>query len=149
VWIDESDGNPDAFYSRSTDQGLTFSEPIDVSLFREGDVHKPCVRTFGDIVYIAFQNGDLFGEDDIRNRQVFLVKSSDAGLSFGERAKVSNANNNVGRAHSPSMTIDSRGVLHIVWIDASVLGNDEGLLFYSRTTNGTTFTPERMILAVI
>jgi hypothetical protein len=98
---------------------------------------------------VAFQNGDLFGEDDIRNRQVYLTKSEDAGVSFGDSEKVSNANNNVGRAHSASMVVDSRGVLHIVWIDASVVGNDEGLLFYSRTTNGRTFTPERMILAII
>jgi hypothetical protein len=149
VWVDESDGNPDAFYARSTDQGLTFSEPMDVSGFREGNIHKPSVTTFEDTVYVAYQNGDLFGEDNIRNRQVFLTKSGDAGVSFEDSEKVSDANNNVGRAHSASMVVDSRGVLHIVWIDASVIGNDEGLLFYSRTTNGHTFSPERMILAII
>lgn len=149
VWVDDSDGNPDAFYARSTDKGQTFSEPMDVSGFREGNIHKPSVTTFEDTVYIAFQNGDLFGDDDIRNRQVYLTKSGNAGVSFGESEKVSNANNNVGRAHSASMAVDSRGVLHIVWIDASVVGNDEGLLFYSRTTNGHSFSPERMILAII
>jgi len=47
------------------------------------------------------------------------------------------------------MVIDSRGTLHIVWIDASVVGNDEGLLFYSNSADGHRFSPERMILAVI
>jgi hypothetical protein len=47
------------------------------------------------------------------------------------------------------MVFDSRGVLHLLWIDSSVLGNDEGLLFYSTTTNGTTFTSANLILAYI
>ena len=47
------------------------------------------------------------------------------------------------------MVVDSRGVLHIVWIDASIVGNDEGLLFYSNSRNGHQFSEERMILAVI
>jgi hypothetical protein len=149
AWVDAGSGFSNAFYSRSTDHGATFSDPVNISNFASGDIHKPTIATFQNTVYIAFQNGDLFGEDDIKNRQVFLVKSSDAGISFGDSEKVSNADNSVGRAHSPAMVVDSRGVLHLVWIDASVLGKDEGLLFYRRTTNGHTFTDERMILAVI
>lgn len=149
AWVDESSGNANAYYSRSTDHGATFSAPINVSGFPSGDIHKPTIATFHNTVYIAFQNGDLFGEDDIKNRQVYLVKSSDAGVSFEVSEKVSNADNNVGRAHSPAMVVDSRGVLHLVWIDASVIGNDEGLLFYRRTSNGHSFTEERMILAII
>ncbi|HSB12768.1 MAG TPA: sialidase family protein [Blastocatellia bacterium] len=149
AWVDESGGNANAYYARSTDHGVTFSEPINVSGFANGDIHKPVLATFENTVYVAFQNGDLFGEENIKNRQVFLVKSSDAGVTFGDSEKVSDANNNVGRAHSPAMVVDSRGVLHLVWIDASVIGNDEGLLFYRRTSNGHSFSEERMILAII
>ena len=100
-------------------------------------------------MYVAFQNGDLFGEESIKNEQVYVAKSDNAGVSFGEIEQVSHAKNSVGRAHSPAMAVDSRGVLHIVWIDASVVGNDEGLLFYSNSANGHQFSQERMILAVI
>ena len=31
VWVDDSTGNAEAYYSRSTDNGGTFSEPINVS----------------------------------------------------------------------------------------------------------------------
>jgi hypothetical protein len=47
------------------------------------------------------------------------------------------------------MVVDSRGTLHIVWIDASVVGNDEGLLFYSNSTDGRQFSIQKMILAII
>ena len=70
-------------------------------------------------------------------------------MSFGEVEQVSSANNSRGRAHSPAMTVDSRGMLHIVWIDASIVGSDRGLLFYSNTTNGRQFSKQLMILAVI
>jgi hypothetical protein len=149
VWVDDSAGGAEAYYARSTDAGVTFSDPIKLSNFVSGDVHKPTVAAFQDTVYVAFQNGDLFGEDNIKNRQVFLVKSENAGVSFGEAEQVSNALNSKGRAHSPSIAIDSRGALHMVWIDASIVGNDEGLLFYANTSDGRRFSPQRMILAVI
>src|SRR5207253_8114608 len=100
-------------------------------------------------VYLAFQNGDLYGEDTIKNQQVFLRRSDDGGATFGTSEQVSHAKNSVGRAHSPAMVVDSRGVLHIVWIDASVIGNDEGLLFYSNSSNGHSFSTQVMVLSII
>jgi hypothetical protein len=149
AWVDETPGHDEAFYARSTDGGKSFSEPVMISDFPNGDVHKPTLTTFNNTVYLAFQNGDLFGEDSIKNRQVFLAKSTDGGATFGDFGRVSNANNSVGRAHSPAMVVDSRGVLHIVWIDSSVIGNDEGLLFYSHSTNNGSFSQQIMVLSVI
>ena len=149
AWVDESLGHAEAFYARSTDNGETFSEPIDVSNFKDGDIHKPTLTTFRNVVYLAFQNGDLFGEESIKNEQVFLARSDDAGVSFAGAEQVSHAQNSIGRAHSPAMVVDSRGVLHIAWIDASIIGNDEGLLFYSNTSDGQRFSKQFMIVAVI
>ncbi len=151
VWVDESGGRAEAYYARSTDGGSSFSDPVNVSSFPKGngDIHKPVVVAFQNTVYVAFQNGDLFGEEDIKNRQVYLARSGNAGVSFEAPEQVSTADNNKGRAHSPAMVVDSRGTLHMIWIDASVVGNDEGLLFYSNSTDGRRFSPERMILAVI
>jgi hypothetical protein len=149
TWVDESEGHAEAYYSRSTDGGASFSGPINVSNFPKGDIHKPSVVTFQDTVYVAFQNGNLFGEGLVKNPQVHLTRSVNAGVSFEEVEQVSAALSSKGRAHSPSMVVDSRGKLHIVWIDASIVGNDEGLVFYRNSANGHQFSPQRMILAVI
>jgi len=149
TWVEDSIGHFEAYYSRSTNDGSTFSEPLKITDFPNGDIHKPAVITFQNTIYVAFQNGDLFGEEDLKNRQVFVTKSSNAGESFQEPDQISSAINSKGRAHSPAITVDSHGTLHIVWIDASVVGNDEGLLFYSNSTDGHRFTPEKMILAVL
>ena len=150
VWVDESSGSAQAYYSRSTDDGVTFSAPINVSNATGADIHKPVVVVFEDTVYVGFQNGDVFGEDD-GDRQVFLATSDDAGLKFAVPRQVSRADRQCGRAHSPAMVVDGGGMLHIVWIDASVVRPcaDEGILFYSNTTNGRQFSAQKEILAVI
>jgi hypothetical protein len=134
------------FYTRSADHGQTFSGPVNISNKSEALVNKPLVATFEDsTVYVAFQN------EVRRDEQIYLLKSEDGGLTFSEPKQVSNANNLCGRAHSAAMVVDSEGTLHIVWIDASrVQGcSDEGILFYSNSTDGRRFSTEKMILSFI
>ncbi|HEX8183950.1 MAG TPA: sialidase family protein [Blastocatellia bacterium] len=143
VWVQGTEEEKQAYYSRSTDGGLTFSDPVNLSNTAGASISKPLIATFRDIVYVAYQN------EARRDMQVYLTKSEDAGVSFSSPVQVSNADNSKGRAHSAAMVVDSRGVLHIVWIDASIVGNDEGLLFYSNSSNGRRFSPQQMILAAI
>jgi len=145
VWLDQSPGNQQAFYAHSSDNGRSFSEPINLTNDANAHIEKPYVAVFEDKVYVAYQ------DESEGNKQVFLVNSVNAGESFSHAVQVSHANNACGRAHSASMVVDRQGTLHIVWIDASRVSGctDEGLLFYSRTTNGRNFSPEFMILAAI
>ena len=145
VWVDESNGDAQAFYARSTDQGETFSTPLDVSRDPGAKVLKPVVTTFSSRVYIAYQ------DEKPGNKQVFLVRSENEGADFSNPVQVSRADNGVagGRAHSAAMAVDSKGKLHIAWIDSSVIGRDEGLLFYSNSTNGRTFAPQQVVISAI
>ena len=144
TWMEHVGESIQAFYSRSVNDGLSFSEPLNLVNDAEAQIAKPIIATYRDsVVYISYQ-------DERRgNRQVFLVKSEDGGASFSDAARVSNADNDKGRAHSAAMAVDSDGVLHLVWIDASIVGNDEGILFYRNTDNGRRFSPQREILALI
>jgi hypothetical protein len=143
VWVQGTEEEKQAYYSRSTDGGLTFSDPIALTNTAGASISKPVIATFQNTVYIAYQN------EVRRDMQVYLLKSDDGGASFANPVQVSNADNNKGRAHSAAMVVDSKGVLHIVWIDASIVGGDEGLLFYSNSSNGRRFSPQQMILAAI
>lgn len=143
VWVEGDEEDPQAFYSRSTDGGLTFSDPINLSNNHSRNIHKTFVVAAGDMVYVAYNS-----ESGAR-RQVFLVTSEDGGLSFSQPQQVSRADNSKGRAHSPAMVADSRGRLHIVWIDSSIVGGEEGVLFYSNTRNGRSFSPQQVIVAAL
>ncbi len=144
VWNEViSNGSRQAFLSRSIDNGATFSEPLNLSNDSGADIHKAFVTSRGNAVFVAYNN------DQSASRQVYLLKSEDNGQTFGEPVQVSNANRSRGRAHSVSMCVDGDGTLHVVWIDSSVLSNDEGLLFYSRTSNGRTFTAQQQLLSIV
>jgi hypothetical protein len=145
TWVDESGGDAQAFFSRSTDSGATFSDPVNVSQNPGAEIHKPVITASGDTVYLAFQ------DDKRGDKQVFLAKSTNAGLNFSAPTQVSRSNNDVqgGRAHSPAMVVDGKGVLHIVWIDSSIIGKDEGILIYSNTSNGQRFSQPIVILSVL
>ncbi|HJQ71315.1 MAG TPA: sialidase family protein [Blastocatellia bacterium] len=145
TWVDESEGDRQAYFSRSTDGGATFSEPINVSQKPGAEISKPVITASGDTVYVAFQN------DRRGDKQVFLTKSTNGGVSFSNPVQVSRSNNDVsgGRAHSPAIVIDGRGVLHVAWIDSSVIGADEGLVIYANTNNGQRFSQHIVILSVL
>jgi len=145
VWVQAVGSDKHAFYSRSTDNGQTFSEPLQLTTAPGTLISKPLALAYQNNVYVAYQN-------EASNRmQVYLTKSEDAGVTFGDAVQVSNADNRCGRAHSAAMAVDSQGTLHIVWIDASHVQGcaDEGLLFYSRSSNGRRFSSEQLILAAI
>ena len=145
VWVQVVGGDKHAFYSRSTDNGGTFSEPLQLTTRAGSSISKPLALAYQNIVYVAYQ------DEAPNHMQVFLTRSEDAGVTFGDAVQVSNANNSCGRAHSAAMAVDSQGTLHIVWIDASHVQGcaDEGLLFYSRSSNGRRFSTEQLILAAI
>ena len=145
VWVQVAGNDKHAFYARSTDNGQTFSEPLQLTSAPGTSISKPLALAYQNVVYVAYQN-------EAPNRmQVYLTRSDDGGVTFADAVQISNADNRCGRAHSAAMTVDSQGTLHIVWIDAShVQGcNDEGLLFYSRSSNGRKFSTEQLILAGI
>jgi hypothetical protein len=142
AWVDTSAGDHQIFYGRSTDGGSTWSSPINLSDLAGANTHKTAVLAFEDTIFVAWDESERTG-------QVFLAKSTDGGLSFGRPVQISAANLQRGRGHSPAMVRDSEGTLHIVWVDSSVVGNDDGLLYYSNTKDGRTFLPQRLIFAAL
>ena len=142
AWVDSSVGDHQIFYSRSTDNGATWSTAVNVSSLPGASTHKPALLVFDDTVFLAYDESE-------RTSQVFLAKSVDGGVSFGQPVQISSANPQRGRGHSPAMARDSGGTLHIVWVDSSVVGNDDGLLYYSNTKDGRSFQPQRLIFAAL
>ena len=55
VWEDESSGNGDILYKRSTDGGATFSEVINLS-DNEGESTAPAIAVSGSNVYVVWED---------------------------------------------------------------------------------------------
>jgi hypothetical protein len=127
--------------SRTSDGGQTFSAPSVVTSGHSAD--------FSDLAIFSAHNTTYLAYTDNNAGQVFLTQSQSDLLSFSSPIQLSHSDTSKGRAHSPSVAVDGNGRIHTVWIDSSILGNDEGLLVYRSSSDGRTFTTPVLILAVV
>jgi hypothetical protein len=95
VWWDNKTGNWEVLFARSTDNGATFAESINIS-------NSPDLRSIGarivaegDYVYISWVEIN----SETAQRDVFVRTSSDQGETFGEPIMLAIANST---ANSPS-----------------------------------------------
>ena len=72
-------------FSRSTDDGKSFSSPLSLSGKTRSNVFNPEVSSSGSNVYVVWQ-----GQSATGNQDIFLRKSSDYGSTFSETENISN-----------------------------------------------------------
>jgi hypothetical protein len=84
VWEDTTttDGNSDIFFARSTDGGLTFSEPKNISE-STGISSTTQISSDGDNVYVVWH------DDTPGNFDIFFARSTNGGLTFSEPENLS------------------------------------------------------------
>jgi hypothetical protein len=95
------------FYKRSTDGGITW-ETENLQLSNYDHAYNPSIATSGSDVYIAWN------DDRDKNLEIYYIKSSDNGLTWGPEIRLTNdpANSNL-----PSIAV-SGSTVHIVWVDS-------------------------------
>jgi len=114
VWLDLRDRHNKIFGAKSTDGGKTWSKNILIYSSPDTTVCeccKPSVAVRGRNVFVMFRNW-LNG-----NRDLYLIKSSDGGTSFGEAKKLGNASwaLNGCPMDGGAVVIDNRGNPETVW----------------------------------
>ena len=113
VWTDARTGTSHAYYSRSVDDGASWSPsvrvddaPAAVPAF-EPDV---AVSPGGSDVYVAYR--------DLRNGNwdIFSARSPDAGLTWRTGVRVDDAPGSA-TAHHPVLAVDAAGTVYTAWED--------------------------------
>ena len=128
AWHDNTLGNTEILYRRSTDGGATFGSTINLSNNVAISV-LPSVAASGTTVYVVWQDGRAPEED----YDILYRKSTDGGATFGSTINLSN---NGGSSLNPKVATISNSV-YVVWQD-NTPGNPE--IFHRRsTTAGTSF----------
>ena len=129
VWSDDSLGNPDIFFTKSTDGGNTFSDkPINLSK-NKGNSSDPEV--------FSNEKNDIFvvwDDDSPGNADIFFTKSTDGGETF---SKPVNLSNNTMGSFDPALTISKNHIL-VAWDDDSP-GNAD-IFFTKSTDRGNSFS---------
>jgi len=119
-WIQSNSGNPSLNFARSTDGGITFSNPIQINQNISGP-QEEYIAANGNNVYIVFTNSASAG--------VFFVSSADDGISFTVPQQMSSGSNN----HDPKILVKGTNV-YLAWDD-----QNSGVYFRKSTDSGNTF----------
>jgi hypothetical protein len=108
VWDDDSPGNADIFFTKSTDGGETFSRPVNLSNNTRGSF-DPTLTISKNHISVAWD------DDSPGNADILFTKSTDRGDSFS--IKPINLSKNVGRSLYPDVAISRSNNSYIIWSD--------------------------------
>jgi hypothetical protein len=118
VWQESVPGtvirNYDILFKRSTNNGSTFDQEINLSN-NPGFSEHPQISSVADNVYVIWAD-DTNGNN---NKQVFFKKSNDNGNSFGEAIKLSN--NNLSSFNQDIAAFDKN--VYAVWLEKAFSGS--------------------------
>src|SRR5437867_2400182 len=122
VWQDNSTGNEEIFLRKSLNGGITFGNITNLSNNNASSI-SPQIESFGNTTFVVWQ------DNSTGNEEIFLRKSLNGGITFGNINNLSNNN-----ASSISTQIESFGnTTFVVWQDNST-GNEE--IFLRKSLNG-------------
>ena len=127
LWVENNSGRSDVFFSKSTDGGNTFGNPINLSSSNVGQSDYASFAQKGNNVYVIWQTS-LSG-----TASVFLAKSSDGGSSFDNPVMISNATK---LAAFPQISVSDNHV-YFSWLEKSD-NNSTNIVFEKSDDNGTT-----------
>src|SRR5712664_2459027 len=128
VWEDDTPGNLDVMFSHSTDGGLTFSTPLNVSNDAPNSDSPQIAADASGNLYILWENTSV-------TLAVVFSRSTDGGVTFSTPVNVST---NAGGSFSPQMAVDPGGNISVVWEDDAFTSSD--ISFSRSADHGATFS---------
>ena len=128
VWLDDSPGNFSVFFSKSSDGGVTFSSPMNLSSSPGGAARFPQIAVdFNARIYVAWFDSNS------GNPSIFLRRSTDGGATF------STAITAPAVQWPVLMTIDGSNDIDLVWAADDTIGVPQ-VVFSRSVDGGTTFS---------
>ena len=120
----------DTFFSKSSDGGRTWTAPMRVNSDTGGASQSDPALALDSAnnIYIAWVDSRGGGTD------IYFSRSSDGGLSFSANPRVNDITTSFQT--EPAITVDSQGLIHVVWTDnrnAITTGPD---IYYANSTDG-------------
>jgi len=125
TWRDNSPANPEVFFAKSTDNGASFDEPVNLSN-NLGISGTPRLSASGSNVYVGWQ------DTSTGNDELFLRTSGDSGTTFQEIVNITNSS-----AFDTGLQITSNGNnLYMIWSERTSQGTHT---FFKSSSNGLQF----------
>jgi hypothetical protein len=137
-WDNRTTGNNEIFFARSTDNGQTFDEPVNLSNSTGGSADNQITAQDNNVHIVWWDN-------KTGNWEVYSRTSTDDGETFGEPVRLQSVGNSTFRLAAPQANVTSVDTIlaasgnneYVVWWDDKT-GNWD-VLFARSTDNGATF----------
>jgi hypothetical protein len=121
--------NSDIFFSKSTDNGASFSNPVALTSYKLGIKQEPKIAISGKNLYIIWSDYSLgFAE-------IFFTKSTDNGTSFSSPIALGTSFGAVGETRLAGYANN----VYVMWIGSANKVEAGAVLFRASTDNGSTF----------
>ena len=127
TWENNGVGNFEVFVAKSTDNGNTFTIPVNVSN-NPSPSGSPQIVASGNNVYVTWM------DDAPGNYDIFVAKSNNAGSTFSKPVNVSNTPKDSGY---PQITTSGNNI-YVVWTE-TISNRNYDILFAKSTDGGSTF----------
>jgi len=121
VWSNQTSSQPtrDVLYLRSANNGTSFGSVVNLSNVVGKLSEGQQIAASGSNVYVTW-----YEQDSLTNSNVYLISSSDNGLTFGTKINLSQT---TGNTLQPNPSISTAGgTVYVAWED-STQGNDDVL----------------------
>ena len=132
VWADNTPGNYEIYYRKSTDGGMTW--PLEKRLtWNASWSQSPSIATdSSNNVHVVWSNGTS------NYLQIFYRKSTDGGNTWQLSEKRTKTPSD---SHRPVIAVDSSNNIHLVWDRELIPFSDQHEVFYMRKTDGMSSWP--------
>lgn len=111
VWVDSRAGTEDIYYSRSADNGATWSTEVRLNDVPTGTQKSPAIAALGNKVCVVWEDGRV-----AYARGIYVDCSTNGGQTWGTDARVNNDDGEFYH-YAPDIALGADGRVHIVWYD--------------------------------
>ncbi|MRN61357.1 MAG: hypothetical protein FIO03_04785 [Nitrosopumilales archaeon] len=121
--------NSDIFFSKSTDNGASFTNPVGLTNYKPGIKQEPKIAISGKNLYIIWSDYSLGAAE------IFFTKSTDNGTSFSSPLALGTSFGAVGETRLAAYANN----VYVMWIGSANNVDAGAVLFKASTDNGSTF----------
>jgi hypothetical protein len=132
VWADNTPGNNEILFGRSTDNGATW-QPITNLSSNPGDSLRPQIAASGSNVYVVWTQINSEGTSG----DVFVRKSANNGATWKPLVDITESDASQTELHLTALGAN----VYVIWIQASPDNGAFEIMFRRSTDNGATWKP--------
>jgi Neuraminidase (sialidase) len=125
VWEDDTPGNWEIYYKRTTDGGTSWSLARRLS-WTSGDSHAPAIAIdSSDYIHVVWY------DDQTGNNEIYYKQSTDGGATWSASRRITWT---TGWSEVPAIATGESDSVHILWDDYRQPGNFD--IYYKHSTDG-------------